>query len=205
MTDRNCTVKKQSHQSSNLIYGVAYNSLGKHKATLGGVNTAAYAAWYNMLKRCYYHKLHTKQPTYKECSVASDWLDFQVFAEWYCGNKFYECGYQLDKDILIPNNKVYNSDACCLVPHEINSLFKAPKLKTNGYPQGVYFDKQLGRYRARLNIKDKAIHLGLFSCPKKAHKAYVEAKEAYVKEKAIEWKDRIEDRVFNALMAWTVY
>ena len=45
----------------------------------------------------------------------------------------------------------------------------------------------------------------MYTTPEEASAAYVEAKEAYVKELALEWKDKIEPRAFEALMNWTVY
>lgn len=52
---------------------------------------------------------------------------------------------------------------------------KPPLNNTSGF-LGVAFHKQSNRWRAYIKINYKTIHLGLFSCPKKAHRAYVEAK-----------------------------
>lgn len=55
---------------------------------------------------------------------------------------------------------------------------------------------------SQLRINGKTKYLGSFDCPDEAHQVYKKAKEAYVKEKALEWKDRIESRVFQALINW---
>jgi hypothetical protein len=44
----------------------------------------------------------------------------------------------------------------------------------SGY-KGVSWDKKAGKYMARIGIDKKVIFLGYFTCPKEAHKVYVEA------------------------------
>ena len=46
--------------------------------------------------------------------------------------------------------------------------------------------------------------IGAYDTTEEASAAYV-VKEAYVKELALEYKDQIEPRAFEALMNWTVY
>ena len=41
--------------------------------------------------------------------------------------------------------------------------------------KGVRFHTQTGKYRAQITRNGKTAHLGLFDCPKEAHKAYCEA------------------------------
>jgi hypothetical protein len=50
----------------------------------------------------------------------------------------------------------------------------------------------------------KAIHLGYFYTPDEAFNAYKEAKEAYIKSLAEKWKDKIDPRVYEALMKYRV-
>ena len=52
---------------------------------------------------------------------------------------------------------------------------KMPKSNTTGY-FGVHFDNASKMFRARISHKRKSIHLGLFSDPKEAEKAYLKAK-----------------------------
>lgn len=91
------------------VFGVGYLGEGKYK----GNNVAdAYNAWYAMLQRVY----STKH--YVGCSVAVEWHNFQVFADWYY--KHYKLGYQLDKDIL-GTSKQYGPNTCMYVPRSINN------------------------------------------------------------------------------------
>ena len=91
-----------------------YYKNGKKKPTF------EYNKWRWMLLRCYDEKELTKEPSYIGCSVCDEWMNFQNFAAWIQSNK-YECeDLELDKDLLVKNNKIYSPSNCCLLPHEIN-------------------------------------------------------------------------------------
>lgn len=185
--------------SKKSFYGVGFNSKGKHKT-----NTLTYNTWCRMIARCYCAKLHAKQPTYIGCTVDDRWHDFQDFAEWVEGHEYSNHGYQLDKDLLLPGNKVYAPERCVFVPRQLNSLLTSCASARGGLPQGVSLHKTSGRYQAQIRLNGKQEHLGYFDCPNEAYKAYKVAKEAHVKEKALEWQDGIADDVFQALMNWTL-
>lgn len=195
-------ITKASNDMSKLILGVGFNSKGKYKTKIGGAYTSAYSTWRNMLRRAYCQNTRKKQPTYINCSVAERWHDFQGFAEWFENHKYSNCGYQLDKDLLILGNKIYAPDRCVFVPRQLNNLLNGCAAARGQYPQGVCFDKRRNKFQTYINIDGKREHLGYFDCPQEAYNAYKIAKEAYVKEKALEWQDRIADNVFDALMNW---
>lgn len=67
-----------------------------------------YSVWCHMLERCYDDKYKEKYPTYKDCKVCEEWLNFQNFAKWYEEN-YYEIPNEkmcLDKDILIKGKRI---------------------------------------------------------------------------------------------------
>lgn len=185
-----------------LFHGVGKNSGGIHKVFEGGKHTTAYIIWRNMLMRCYSEKNHKRHPSYIECSVDERFHDFQDFAGWYYNHDYSNLGYELDKDLLIPNNKIYSPDNCCFVPQELNKLLTSRGRCRGKLPQGVCFHSRVKKYNAQVWISGKRKHLGYFDCPDEAHQVYREAKERYVKNKALEWANRIEWNVFVALMAW---
>lgn len=184
------------------FYGIGFNSGGKHKTCEQGKHTKAYKSWYNMLTRSYSHDLHLKNPTYIGCAVADEWHDFQDFAEWFYNHKYSGVGYCLDKDLLFAGNKVYSPDACCFVPQELNKILCDSNAVRGEHPQGVHFRKSKGTYMAYININGKRKQLGTFNCPDKAYRVYVKEKENYVNAAALEWRGRIADNVFQALMSW---
>lgn len=108
--------KCASEKNKHLIYGVGENDLihTKEHRILG--------IWRNMLARCYDEHNRNKYPTYAECSVCDEWHIFSNFLNWYKENNPY--GFELDKDILHKDNKVYSPDTCCFVPKAINVLVR---------------------------------------------------------------------------------
>lgn len=179
-----------------------YNSGGKHKTRINGVKTKNYVVWRAMIRRCYKPEMQKRHPTYIGCSICDEWQDFQVFAEWSENQKHSNCGYQLDKDILVNGNKLYSPDTCCFVPRDLNMLLIDSGASRGEHPQGVSFKKDVGRFYAGLRMYGKYKHIGYYECAEKAYQAYKEAKERHVKNVAIEWANRIEWNVFVALMNW---
>lgn len=187
---------------SSLVYGIGFNSRVKYTAKVNGKIRKSYDAWRRMLERCYCPKLHVRRPTYIGCTVAKEWYDYQVFAEWYENHVHRDARYQLDKDLLVPNNRVYSAESCCLIPCELNNILTDSRAARGDLPQGVSLKKESGRYSAIMQVNKKSTHLGYFDTPEEAHQVYKTAKERYVKNKALEWANRIEWDVFVALMNW---
>ena len=122
------------------VYGVGFNSGGAFKPSTKGVHSKPYATWKSMLMRCYSDKYHAKFPTYIECSVCAEWLDFQVFASWFEVN--YVDGMQLDKDIKVEGNKIYSPEFCLFVsPFDNYEKARAKEFKVispTGDPVTIY-------------------------------------------------------------------
>ncbi len=189
----NGSIKNPFHKS---VFGVGYFGQGRFSSDK---NKNAYRTWINVLQRGYYQEYKLKNPSYKGCSVAEKWHNFQNFAKWFEEN--YVEGWHLDKDILVKGNKIYSPETCCFVPREINNLFIIYNRKRGNLPIGVR--KEVG-YSARLNKKGKNIHLGTFTTIKEAFNAYKVAKEIYIKEMANEWRCQINSSVYEALVNYKV-
>lgn len=155
-----------------------------------------YQTWRNMLERCYSEKLQEKYPTYKGCSVDKEWLVFINFKSWM-EKQDYE-GNQLDKDILLQGNKFYSPDTCVFVSCAVN-MFVIDRGNDRGeWPIGVYWNKSKGKFRARVAINGKLKHLGLFTCPQEAHKAWLAAKLELAYTLAAEQTDsRVAEALIN--------
>lgn len=199
-------IKNPYHASK---YNVGYIGIGKHKPSINGENTKCYNCWSAMLKRCYDEKFKTKHPTYNDCVVIEEWHNFQNFADWYEKN-YYEvegCKMNLDKDILNKGNKIYSPINCIFVPEKINSLFTKSNNIRGNLPIGVTYDKKYDKYLAQCqcgiqNKKHKFI--GYYDNPIQAFINYKKFKENYIKQVADEYKDKIPEKLYNALYDYKV-
>lgn len=194
---KNGGVKNPMHPS---IFGVGFFGDGTYPASTNGRSTAAYAAWFNMMIRCYCDKFQQKDPSYIGCSVHSDWHNFQNFAEWYYSHDNCNDGYQLDKDLLKIGNKVYSAVNCSLIPLEINSLIVNPNRKNKELPVGVDFYKKRGLFRARLSINSTSKEIGFFETAREAELAYINARNARISAMANKWRGKISSEAYNALL-----
>ena len=187
------------------VYGVGVTG-NKHPITINGVITKEYELWQSMLERCYSDALKKKNPTYEGCEVSENFKSYEYFYEW-CHNQigFGECGFQLDKDLLVKGNKVYSENTCVFIPKEINILLTKRTASRGEHLIGVSWHKTKKAFVARVNKnKGKPEWLGLFKTEIEAFNTYKTAKEAFVKEQANKWKGKIDERAYNALMNYTV-
>ena len=187
---------------------LSYHSCGANLDVDGKTEVAAskaYKLWCGMIGRCYSTSTHKRRPRYSVCEVSEYFKRFSNFKGW-CDKQtsFGVKGFDLDKDLLFKGNKVYSEHTCCFLPQEINkSLQKTNKLRGD-LPIGVCFDKSRGKYRAAIKMYGKHINLGRFECKFEAFAAYKKAKEAYLVELAEKWKDKIDERAYNALINYQV-
>lgn len=127
-----------------------------------------YSKWKDMLMRCYSDKFQEKHPTYKGCLVCDEWLVFSNFKKWMINQDWVD--KHLDKDIKIPNNKIYSPDTCLFVPPKLN-LFMCNNRKGL---LGVNYHKRDKVFGANVNnpITGKIEFLGNFKSESEAHHAW---------------------------------
>ncbi|MFQ9298734.1 MAG: AP2 domain-containing protein [Clostridia bacterium] len=192
------------------VYGVGYFGNGEYKAWENGKNTRIYNTWYDMLKRCYDKEYHKKQPTYKNCTVCDEWLNFQNFARWYEEN-YYEIEGEvmcLDKDILFKGNKIYSPETCVIVPQAINKLFT--KRQNDRGDSAIGTSPVDGKYMVRCHMinpktgKSKRKYLGIYDTQEKAFKIYKYYKEKNIKIVADYFREQIPDKLYDALYNYEV-
>lgn len=168
--------------------------------------TREYQLWKGMSARCYYNGVYNDRgSTYKGCTMSDNFKIFSFFREW-CDKQvgYSQQGWHLDKDIIQRGNRVYSEDTCAFVPVEINSLILTSKKSRGDYPIGVTFDKERNKFQAQVWIGGKGKYLGRFDSADEAFLAYKVAKESHIKAVAEFWKDSIDSRVYESLLAWTV-
>ena len=155
-----------------------------------------YRAWTKMLERCYNRAYQAKYPTYVGCSVAHEWLNFSAFRAWMV-NQDHD-GKHLDKDILLPGNKVYGPDTCVFVSAKLNTFMGDCGTSRGEWPIGVHFNGNKGKFVARCSnpFNENSDFLGYFTCPNTAHEAWREHKH----ELACKYADQQTDlRIASAL------
>lgn len=114
---------------------------------------------------------NNKNKAYFDKSCCQEWIYFSGFKGWM-GGQFWE-GLHLDKDILVPTNKVYSPDTCCFVPGWLNTLVLTNPGRKGEQPLGVSLSSK-GQFRAQVSKieTNTNFHLGLFSTPQEAHGAW---------------------------------
>jgi hypothetical protein len=187
------------HSNSKLVWGIGINDTN-HNTTKEYVNgkrirCPIYTQWKDMLRRCRSEVFHQKYPTYIGCTVADEWIRFSDFLAWY-QQESPQQGYQLDKDLLYPGNKVYSPNTCIFVPRHINLLLRGSQSHTT-LPVGVY--KRGKRFIAVCKVNSQSIYLGSYSTPQEAHHAYSQYKVQVVQK---EINQQLNPKLKQALQNW---
>lgn len=170
-----------------------------------GKLTIEYAAWRNMLARCYVEKVNLKQESYSGCLVSDEFKIYSNFYEWYQENKISDdFKYHLDKDLLLNGNKLYSKDTCLLIPREINNFLTKRDSLRGEFPVGVCFHKPLSKFRAQISKDKKRFHLGYFDNINDAFLEYKIAKEKHAKELADRYKHVISERAYISIAGYIV-
>lgn len=131
-----------------------------------------YQTWKHMLERCFSEKYRAEYPTYKDVTCCGEWLTFSNFKQWM-EQQDWE-GKQLDKDIIVPENKVYSPETCAFVLGVTNNFVTASDASRGEYPLGIYWNKRNEKFQAKCNnpLTKGREHLGYFNTPKEAHEAW---------------------------------
>jgi len=175
-------MKGKRHKKAKPVYGYGINDADYIvDQVVSGKREVCpyYSRWTKMMERCYSGKRHEVKPSYRDCSVCDEWLYFSNFKKWMACQDWE--GKQLDKDILVPGNRIYSPDACIFVTSEINLLLSAGKKSKSGLPRGVSKDHRSGRYVTHCRTGRKSAHIGTFTSSLEAAEAYKLAKAEYIR------------------------
>jgi hypothetical protein len=158
-----------------LVHGVGINDADYTvKPTVNGrrVFCPFYVTWCNMLQRCYSKKYQLTRPRYAGCSVSSELHIFSSFKRWMEQQNWQ--GKELDKDLIIPGNRIYSPERCVFVDLITNSFANDCEANRGEWPLGVCFHAGLGKFQSncRNPFTKKLEHLGYFDCPNEAHEAW---------------------------------
>lgn len=161
------TVLKDPAHGRRLVHGVGINDSTEPT----GNNCPYYKRWAAMIRRCHSEKELSKHPSYRSCSIAPEWLSFSAFKAWMKEQDWQ--GKHLDKDLLVPGNRVYGPQFCVFVSPEVNRFTTEKKSYAGNLPIGVSVVPENGRYRSQCcNLKGLRVGLGCFDTPEQAHLAW---------------------------------
>ena len=181
------------HPSSKYVYNIGY--LGNEKR-----EHLSYDFWHGMMKRCYSKNERDliKYSSYKDCYVCEEWHNYSNFKKWFNEN-YYEIKserMELDKDIIIKNNKIYSPNNCTFVPQRINKLFTKNKANRG--------DSMIGTYKTYNNKFISNFDNKTYNSEYEAFYLYKKAKESHIKQIADKYKDKIPQRLYDAMYRYEV-
>lgn len=182
------------------VYGVGFIGSGNFNS-----HHPAYPVWFNMIKRCYKEIRNYDEESYKDCTVDSEWHNFQNFAKWYEEN-IYACNERLviDKDIKIHGNREYSNDKCMLVPEKLNLLFVKELARRGEYPIGVYFHKERNNYVAMCAVNCKTKYIGSYKSPEIAFAHYKEFKEKHIQTLLEKYVEILPKNVYESIKNYKI-
>lgn len=132
---------------------------------------------------------------YEGVEISDSFKDAQRFCDWAVQQKGWGLGYQLDKDLLSGDCKIYSEDTCVFLPREIN--FALATTKKNHAKVGGD-----GYYTLNIRLSGKEIMVPGFESADSALDAYRKYREAYVRKLATEYREVISEEAYEALMVW---
>lgn len=195
MPTKNSTYTEESktHTALKFVYGVGYNSAKREgfPTKSNGKILKCYDAWRRMLQRCYDIQYKIDHPTYEGVVCCDDWKDYQNFAKWFYEKSNYQEGFELDKDLLLIDNKMYSPKTCCFLPKEVNKTLSTRgcvstyREKDKNFTYTV-FGKIVGYDRHYLSFADKVVEL----------------RNKKVRMLAEKWKKLLVQEAYDALMKY---
>lgn len=163
-------------------------------------NTEKHTKYNNMKNRCgKYYQL--QNPRYEGTYMCDEWLynKYDTFFVWLDSNYYEidgEMQMDIDKDIIKYGNKQYHPDLCLIVPHSINTFYETLEVgKTN-----IRYNSRRKKYSVVINDKDHKIVSKDIDTYNEALDIYCDIKQGILFNKAKALKDKVPEKVYNALM-----
>lgn len=163
-----------------LLYGVAINDAEYTTRIAKRVGSKTFdvwvcpyfSRWKHVLNRCLSQKFKSKNPTYRDCEICSDWLLFSNFKKWMEKQDWQ--GKELDKDILIQGNKTYCPEACVFIDSMVNTFINSQESSRGSSMIGTSLVKATGKFRARCRnpLTGESEYIGNFDKEEDASKAW---------------------------------
>lgn len=163
----------------------------------------AYNKWVGALVRSSSEDFKLKNTAYKDCSISADWLNFQKFArDYYAMHGSSNKNWQLDKDVLVKDNKHYSNSTCCLLPQEINCITVRRAKLLGDLPQGV--EGHGNKFIVRAKQGDKRVVLLSTYSLEDAYNCSSENRTNRIRNLALKYKKDLCPKVFESLINYEV-
>jgi len=151
-----------------------------------------YIKWVSMIERCYSVTYHKAKPSYIGCGVCEEWKYFSNFRSWMVLQKWQD--KELDKDILVLDNKIYSPDNCVFLERHINLfLTDGGSSRASILPMGVTIDKGKYTSRCRNPTTRRTEYLGAYDNPLDAHTAWKRKKHEHAIHLAMTQEPKIAE------------
>ena len=155
-----------------------------------------------------------KNDIYEGAYMCDLWKnDIKAFVKWWNENYYEVPGETMavDKDLLVPGNKEYAPDKCCILPQTLNTMLSNCKKhrvskgkRVNGVPMplGVRYDKFRKKYYAVYTPcgHQESVILSYWDTHFEAFEEYKRHKQADVIVMADKYKNLIPPKVYEALV-----
>ena len=163
-------------------------------------NTEKHIKYNNMKNRCgKYYQL--QNPRYEGTYMCDEWLEnkYDTFFVWLDDNYYEVEGEKqmdIDKDIIKYGNKEYHPDFCLIVPHSINTFYETLEVgKTN-----IKYNSKIQKYRVKVTDRNEPIISDNIDTYNEALDVYCDIKQGILFNKAKALKEKVPEKVYNALM-----
>lgn len=189
-----------------------YNSGGSYKTRINGKKTKECSLWENIRIRCQIlpEQDEKRFGKYTEVTVCDEWKDFQVFSEWFTSvvkSGYYQEGWQLDKDLLVKNNKVYAPEFCVFLPEDLNKALNIRSRNRGDLPLGITLASDGCSIDVQYKCKDSQFCVRKYLPADKIEDGfaiYKAARESYIKYLGEMYKSQIDPKVYEAIKNYSV-
>lgn len=204
------TVQNPYHPT---VYGVGIVGNKYPSSIENSRHTKEYEAWRSILCRSFDAKYKIEKSSYKDVTCCDEWLLYENFYEWVHSQSNFDKwhnnkGWNVDKDIIVKNNKIYSPETCCLVPRNVNILFVRNVSQRGNLPIGVQYRRNNQKYIAQCRnvFDDNTITLGFYNSVEEAFSAYKQYKEYIIQKVAkIEFENgNITQKCYDSMMNYKV-
>lgn len=165
-----------------------------------------YVLWHSIIRRSYSEVYHKNKPTYKDVSVCENWKYLSNFIRDVEQMPNFDMAlsenWELDKDLLGGDKRLYSKDTCCFLPRELNTLFNRESSK--GLKTGVSYNKRLGKFVSSINKGRGSKHIGVYLTEDEAHYSYCKEKQKHLDSLILKYEDKLPDNVKLKLKDWFI-